>query len=253
MHKQGCSPLPTGALEPKAIANDPELRRQAGVLTGLLIEPINEWLVSGLCDLDSGKCSDVQFACAQQKGLTVGVMGACPHLPPSRPVSIPAHERLSLLRGPLLQQLLDYKVPAAFSVQSYAGRVRPHKNDFRHRLTLLRRLLLLHELIGFSAEDARQLLALLDPGHAQHGEGVALGTLLNASMQKPEDAGVRLHGPKVLAAPDKLSAGEYAKLVPFMMEWCTAKRPRHAMVWMALSQVGEQCALCPELLDYVAE
>lgn len=166
--------------------------------------------------------------------------------------SISTAKRFKLLSGSAFKAFAACPFPPEFSCPTYPGRPRPHQNDVRHKLRQLERLLLLHDLANPPVDSPAGLLDLLDPQSTAHK--AVLGARARVSAPAPYRDGVRLHGPKVVAGPGELSAGEYAALGPWMSAWFASEAWfAGSSLWLAVEQVQQQGEICPELLDYAAE
>lgn len=153
-------------------------------------------------------------------------------------------QRVARLVSPQLINLQRFSLPSKYVVESYPGRPMPRKDDFRHRLYQLFRFSFLHLLSRLSSRHRRFLADTLDP-RSNHNLKLNDGRTV---------ADLKLYGPKVLAAPDRLSMTEYASLAPWLDVFAQACLTwDDSMFWLAMDQVWQQCALCPELLDYVHE
>jgi hypothetical protein len=166
--------------------------------------------------------------------------------PPKRepPPELSPSERFSRIMNKPFKRLASLNIPPELAVESYPGRPRPHKNDFRHRLYNILRLAFLHQLSHLDRVHVIVLARLLHPRNAQKVPLTSGLTIVS----------LRLHGSKILAVPDQLSLLESVNLALIMAGSCQAFQLGHEdLKWMALDQVWLQCLASPELLDYVAE
>lgn len=166
-----------------------------------------------------------------------------------------------------------FPLPAEFTIETYPG-FRHQPQAFHHKLVLIARFLLLHQLSHIILADAT--LDIPNLSHKLHASladlvtpGTSLHTALNSLTLGDSDlkmyvavatdpavklAEAKLWGPKVSAQPGELSAAEYLALVRVMLGYVSSTGlGRYAGRWGALWQVVQQCALCPKLLDYVPE
>lgn len=176
----------------------------------------------------------------------VGPLATRPEPPHLATNSITPNQRFQLLRGPELFDLASFTLPSQYAVEHYPGRPKPPTPNFRHHLYQLTRFKFLHHLSLLSPTHHSFLPETLSPRQARPFK-LSDGTT---------SADLRLYGPKVLAVPDRLSAVEYARLAVWMAKFAAAAGAGagyDAMSWVAVDQVRQQGALCPELLDYVPE
>jgi hypothetical protein len=194
----------------------------------------------------------------QTAGILVGSLGAATSTPTQRPPkSVPHHERLAILRSNNFDQVLAYKLPPKFALANYPGRARPFKNDLRHQLTQLIRCLFLSHLShrDHSPASTKLLLTALDANDTMRKAAVQQKRSRGVAVEDDPfwtPAGVRLYGPKVLAVPDQLSAGEYLALCHRLPLWCLAAGlEKNKTAWIGMMQLLEQATICPELFDAV--
>lgn len=162
---------------------------------------------------------------------------------PSPPVLSPS-ERFSRILNEPSKLLARLNLPPELAVETYPGRPRPHKDDFRHRLYNLLRLAFLHQL---SHLDQVNHVVLANTIHPRNAQKFPLTSELTS-------VSLRLHGPKIMAVPGELSLEEYARLARWMIKFChTLKWWDDFTKWVALDHVWRQCLACPRLLDYVPE
>lgn len=168
---------------------------------------------------------------------------------------LPNPYRLLLLLTPAFKQLAQHPIPTQLVRDNYPGHARPPRPNFANQLTQLHRLLFLHDLAHLDPAQTDALVDSLDPASAWRSaqlERMEATGLLTHPL--PGEAGARLHGPKVVAVPGELSRAEYAILARWMgpinmrVREVELSNPRIMLV-----QIGQQCALCPELLDYVPD
>lgn len=97
-----------------------------------------------------------------------------------------------------------YRLPSPFNLSTYPGRRRHAKPSLEHTFILLARLYLLHDLSQLTPAQRDQAFATRSL--------VAAADVVDFLGGLPSGRTARLHGPKVLAVPGKLSAQEYVAL-----------------------------------------